>query len=283
MYDTKIILVTGMSGAGKTTAMKYLEDMGYNCIDKFPSELISELTDLIRNSKDDMYKNLAFSVGIQDYQYIYKYFESRGLNVCGLVLDASDSSILRRYKFTRRTHPLIMKNIASTLEEAIEQERDVIEKLPYADTFVIDTTNLSSKDLGELIESHYMIGNLERFSITFMSFGYKYGNPVDADIMLDVRFLPNPYWEEELRSLTGNDKEVYEYVINAKETQEFIKKFTSFLDYVLPEYEKNGKYHLTIGIGCTGGQHRSVSIVNYLYNHYKEEYNCHKSHRDIKN
>lgn len=282
MYDLNVIIVTGMSGAGKSSAMHILEDMGYLCIDKFPVDLISELTDLIRDSENSVYQNLALSVNIQDYKEVYNFLSNRGINTKGLILNANNDVILRRYKFTRRTHPLLLSNEATTLEEAIEKERDIFDQANYQKDLIIDTSCLSNKELGNRIESYFMIGDHERFSISFVSFGYKYGIPDDADLTFDVRFLPNPYWDENLRQLTGDDKAVYDYVIDNPETQTFLAELENFLDYLLPQYKNNGKYHLTIGIGCTGGQHRSVSIVNYLYQLYGNKYHCYKGHRDKK-
>lgn len=282
MENTNIIIVTGMSGAGKSTAMSYLEDLGYHCIDQFPVALIGGLCDIIRKKSDKRYENVVLAVQPQDYQYVYNYFESREINVRGLALDASNEKLLTRYKYTRRTHPLIIGGYANTLEEAIEKERDIFNDVKYSSAFKIDTTKLTAKALGEIIESHYTIGEIERFSISFVSFGYKYGLPLDADLLFDVRFLPNPYWVESLRSMSGNDKPVYDYVIEAKETKDYLIKLCDFLDYSFAQYKNEGKNHLTVGIGCTGGQHRSVSLVNYLFKYYSETYTCHKGHRDLR-
>ncbi len=280
--EKHIILVTGMSGAGKTTAMSFLEDIGYYCIDQFPVNLIRELLDIIRSGVDERYNNLVLSVAPADYQPVYTFFESRDVNVRGLALDAANDKLLTRYKFTRRTHPLVINGDAATLEEAIEKERDIFNNVNYGNVFKVDTTRLSARALGEILESHYTIGESERFTISFVSFGYKYGIPLDADLLFDVRFLPNPYWVEELRELTGNDQPVYDYVMKADATKRYIEVLQNFLDYSFVQYKDEGKYHLTVGIGCTGGQHRSVSITNYLYQHYQKDYVCHIGHRDKK-
>lgn len=277
-----IVLVTGMSGAGKTTAIGCLEDMGYHCIDQFPVQLIKELGKIIKEEHDPRYANLALATSAMDYEKFLLYFESRDIPVRILYLDASDETLLLRYKFTRRTHPFIVFDKANTLEEAIEAERDMFDNLKYRNVVHIDTTKLTQKKLKESIEERFSIANRPTFSISFVSFGYKHGVPMDADLMFDVRFLPNPYWVEELKELTGDDAPVYEYVMRFEETKEFVNKMTDFLDYLLPQYKKEGKNHLTIGIGCTGGQHRSVTLTNYFYNHYKGIYNCHKGHRDKK-
>lgn len=277
-----IVLVTGMSGAGKTTAIGCLEDMGYHCIDQFPVQLIKELGKIIKEEHDPRYANLALATTALDYEKFLLYFESRDIPVRILYLDASDETLLLRYKFTRRTHPFIVFDKANTLEEAIEAERDMFDDLKYRSVVHIDTTKLTQKKLKENIEERFSINNRTTFSISFVSFGYKHGVPMDADLMIDVRFLPNPYWIEELKELTGDDAPVYDYVMSFDETKEFVQKMTDFLDYLLPQYKKEGKNHLTIGIGCTGGQHRSVTLTNYFYNHYKGIYSCHKGHRDKK-
>lgn len=277
-----VVLVTGMSGAGKTSAIAILEDLGYHCIDQFPVQLINDLGKIITKEHNDRYQNLALATTSQDYQQFLSYFEGREMNVRVLFLDASDEKLLLRYKFTRRSHPFILSGKASTLEEAIEAERDLFEGLAYRKLTRIDTTKLSTKELREQIEHKLSIDDKDGFAISFVSFGFKYGVPLDADLMFDVRFLPNPYWEESLRALTGDDKEVYDYVMDKKETKEYCEKLIPFLDYSFKQYKKEGKNHLTVGIGCTGGQHRSVSLTNYLYEHYKKQYQCHKGHRDKK-
>lgn len=282
MNKQNIVIVTGMSGAGKTTAIGILEDLGYHCIDQFPVQLIHELGKIIKEEHDPRYENLALATGALDYEKFLMYFESREIPVRVLYLDASDEQLLLRYKFTRRTHPFIVFNKANTLEEAIEAERDMFNGLKYRNMVHIDTTKLTQKTLRESIENKFSITQQKAFTISFVSFGYKHGVPMDADLMLDVRFLPNPYYIDELKEQTGDDAPVYDYVMSFQETKEFIEKLTGFLDYLLPQYQKEGKNHLTVAIGCTGGQHRSVTLTNYLYDAYKEIYSCHKGHRDKK-
>lgn len=277
-----VILVTGMSGAGKTSAIGILEDMGYHCIDQFPVQLIGELGKIISDQHDDRYQNLALATSSQDYQKFLSYFEGREMNVKVLFLDASNEKLLLRYKFTRRSHPFVVNKTANTLEEAIEKERDLFNELSYRKVIHIDTTKLTLAALKKQIESKLSIDAKDGFAISFVSFGYKHGVPLDADLMFDIRFLPNPYWIESMRSQTGDDKDVYDYVMNSKETKAYVRKLTSFLDYSFRQYKKEGKNHLTVAIGCTGGQHRSVSMVNYLFDNYRNKYQCHKGHRDKK-
>lgn len=283
MNTVNLVLVTGMSGAGKSTAMSILEDMGYHCIDQFPVQLVSELSKLLLSGADVRYKNVALATSALDYTKFLVYFESIGMKVKVIFLDASNEKLLQRYKYTRRNHPFIIFNRASSLEEAIEAERELFNALQArASLYHIDTTLLKHNDLKKQLEKMLSLTEKWSFSISFVSFGYKNGIPMDCDLLFDVRFLPNPYYVESLRDLTGNDASVYDYVMSFKETQLCLNKIISFLDYVLPQYQKEGKNHLTIGIGCTGGQHRSVSITNYLANYYQEQWHCLKSHRDAK-
>lgn len=282
MKQQNIVIVTGMSGAGKTTAIGILEDMGYHCIDQFPVQLIRELGKIIKTEHDPRYENLALATNALDYEKFLMYFENREVPVRVLYLDASDEQLLLRYKFTRRSHPFIVFNKANTLEDAIESERDMFNNLKYRNVVHIDTTKLTQKTLRESIENKFSISQKQGFSISFVSFGYKHGVPMDADLLFDVRFLPNPYYIDELKELTGDDAPVYDYVMACDETSVLIEKLTSFLDYLLPQYKNEGKNHLTVGIGCTGGQHRSVTLTNFLYDHYKDVYLCHKGHRDKK-
>ena len=278
----KVILTSGMSGAGKSTATRFLEDMGYHCIDNFPVQMLSLLVDLIENSTDARYHYIALSTSAQDFPEFQRGLKGEGIEVSTLFLDASDDTLLHRYKSTRRMHPLLLSNQANTLEEAIDVERQMFQKYINESVITIDTTFVGEKELKRRIESYFSKSAAPSFSISFISFGYKYGVPMDADLMIDVRFLPNPFWEVELRPYSGNDRCVYDYVIEKPQTQEFLKRLISFTDYAFAEYVKEGKNHFTVAVGCTGGQHRSVSVANYLYQYYKDRYNSYLEHRDVK-
>ncbi len=283
MSEQNVVLVTGMSGAGKSTAMSILEDMGYHCIDQFPVQLVSSLGKIIKSDPDDRYENLALATSALDYLTFLTYFENMNVNVRVIFLDASDDKLLQRYKFTRRQHPFLLFKRANTLEEAISAEREMFDRMMERGSILhIDTTKLVPKELKELLESKFKLGKKPSFSISFVSFGYKHGIPMDCDLLFDVRFLPNPYYIETLRDLTGDDAPVYDYVMGFDDTKQFLEKLGNFLDYILPQYQKEGKHHLTVGIGCTGGQHRSVSICNWCHARYSKRYNCFKSHRDKK-
>jgi UPF0042 nucleotide-binding protein len=278
----KVILISGMSGAGKSTAARILEDMGYHVIDNFPVQLISLLVDMIETSTDPRYSYVALSTSAQDFPAFLRGLKGQNMMISVLFLDASDAVILHRYKSTRRMHPLLLSNTCNTLDEAISVERQMLARNVNNSFVTIDTSFLQEKEFKRKLEKYFSKSAVPAFSISFVSFGYKYGVPMDADLMIDVRFLPNPFWEVKLRPYSGNDACVYNYVMDKPETQEFIKRLLSFLDYAFAQYEKEGKNHFTVAIGCTGGQHRSVTITNFLYEHYRKTYNCYKEHRDQK-
>ncbi|HCV54907.1 MAG: RNase adapter RapZ [Galactobacillus timonensis] len=283
MEKTKhVVLVSGMSGAGKSTAMSILEDMGYHVIENFPIQLLSLLVDMIETSTDPRYSYIALSTSAADFPVFLRTLKGQGIEVRVMFLDAADSVLIHRYKQTRRIHPLLLSNTANTLEEAIAVERQMLSQTNNSSFVTIDTSFTSAHDIKQMIEQYFSKDAAPSFSISFVSFGYKYGVPMDADLMIDVRFLPNPYWEPKLRIFSGNDDNVYHYVMDKPETQEFLKRLLSFLDYSFAQYVKEGKNHFTVAIGCTGGQHRSVAITNFLYDHYKTTYHVYKSHRDEK-
>ena len=276
----KILLISGLSGAGKSSTTTILEDIGYHCIDQYPVQLIDSLVDLLESTSDPKYDKVAITIPLQDYNMFLHGLKGIMLNVRILLLEANDEVLLRRYKSTRRTHPLLLSNASNTLEESIQIEIEYLSEIKDTYVTVIDTSHLTFSNLRNKIIGQFADDNDDIFSITFLSFGYKHGVPLDADLMIDVRFLPNPFWEQELRLYSGDDKRVYDYVMDKPETKEFLNIFEPFLDYSLNKYLDEGKNHLTVGIGCTGGQHRSVSITNYLYNKYKDIYKCFKAHRD---
>ena len=283
MEKTKhVVLVSGMSGAGKSTAMSILEDMGYHVIENFPIQLLSLLVDMIETSTDPRYSYIALSTSAADFPVFLRTLKGQGIEVRVMFLDAADSVLIHRYKQTRRIHPLLLSNTANTLEEAIAVERQMLSQTNNSSFVTIDTSFTSAHDIKQMIEQYFSKDAAPSFSISFVSFGYKYGVPMDADLMIDVRFLPNPYWEPKLRIFSGNDDNVYHYVMDNPETQEFLKRLLSFLDYSFAQYVKEGKNHFTVALGCTGGQHRSVAITNFLYDHYKTTYHVYKSHRDEK-
>ena len=256
MDKIEIVIVTGMSGAGKTTAMAAFENMAYCCIDNYPIALLWAFSEFLKDNTN--YQRIAMAVSLADAPKAIRSLNNVDwLNVSVVFLDCDDNIILKRYKETRRTHPILISNKASTLVEAIEYERKLARPISKEANMVIDATRLKGNKFQQLLENQFNHQSIDPFRISFVSFGYKHGIPKDADLLFDVRFLPNPFYIEELRNLTGNDK-----------------------DYLLEEYDKEGKTHVVIGIGCTGGQHRSVSLTNYFADHYSQKYHVHRLHRD---
>lgn len=281
MTKKHILIISGLSGAGKTSVSNILEDLGYLCIDQFPSQLMNALLDLVEDDESFKYQNVAITIPLINLPNYSMVFDNLNIEPRVILLDTDFKVLLNRYKFTRRIHPLLINNIADTLEEAISIEKELLSN--YIDKYeIINTSNLGQYELKSVIETLLKVDNEHKFTISFESFGFKYGIAQDADLVFDVRFLDNPFYYEELKNLTGNDKAVYDFVMSKENTKEYIKYLDAYLDYSLKMYAKEGKRHLTVAIGCTGGQHRSASIVNYLYDRYKDKYNCLKKHREIK-
>ena len=283
MKKINLLIVTGMSGAGKSVVLNSLEDVGYHCIDNFPPKLLPKLTDLIMGtSEHDV--NLAVVIDLRSLDFdsidemLYFLQDSHFVNVHVLYLDADDATLVKRYKDTRRTHPLSRD---TNLLDGIHTERELLKPILDISDFKIDTTGVAAKDLKQQIITKY--GNIDNdyFSVTFMSFGFKHGTPIDTDIMFDVRFLPNPFYIESMRPQTGLDESVYEYVMSFEETTTFLAKLIDLLQFLIPKYKAEGKSQVIIGIGCTGGQHRSVAIAEYLSHAFENDYKTNATHRDI--
>lgn len=264
----RFVVVTGMSGGGKSTALKMLEDTGFYCVDNLPVSLLEKFIELIAMPDSEITKvALGLDVraghsfaGVTDILYKQK---EKGYELEILFMDAQDKALVKRYKETRRVHPLAMEG---RIEDGIRREREMLAEIRKKADFVIDTTNLLTRELKEELDRIF-IRNEEynNLMITLLSFGFKYGIPADADLVFDVRFLPNPYYIDELKQKTGNDKEVQDYVMQFPEAGIFLDKLTDMLDFLIPNYIKEGKYQLVVAIGCTGGQHRSVTLANELY------------------
>ncbi|MBS5113967.1 MAG: RNase adapter RapZ [Coprobacillus cateniformis] len=279
MDKIEVVIVTGMSGAGKTQAMAIFENMEYRCIDNYPVALLKEFGDLMRTSTK--YAKVAMAVSLGDAILAVRVLSNMDwIDLTVIFLDCDDEVLLSRYKQTRRSHPLMIGNMSSSLMEAIHFEREMADPVSKLANIVIDTTLLKPSKLQDKLEIYFHKGNQDTFRVSFVSFGYKHGVPRDADLLLDVRFLPNPFYIEELRYLTGNDKAVYDYVMEQAETKEFIEKTITYYDYLLKKYEEEGKMQMIIGIGCTGGQHRSVTLTNYFADYYSKYYQVYKWHRD---
>ena len=276
----KLVLITGVSGAGKTTASNILEDMGYTCIDQYPIELLPDLIKLIETDESIKYQKVAITISLIDLETYANLLENSEIKTTMIIIDASKDVIINRYKFTRRVHPLVVSNTAATLEEAVDIEKSILSKFTRR-AHIIDTTNLNAKQHKEKLDKILDYDDYNNLALTFVSFGYKYGVPDDADLVFDVRMLDNPFYVDKLKKKTGNDKAVREFVLEKPMTQKYIKKLISYIDFTLKAYNKEEKRQITICVGCTGGQHRSVTIANYLYNHYKDKYMCYLKHREI--
>lgn len=281
----KIVIVTGMSGAGKTTALRVLEDSGYYCVDNMPISLVMKFVDLAAVQKEGN-SNIALGVDIRsgsslgELSDIIDEMSYKKYNYKILYLDASDAVLVKRYKETRRVHPLAKDE---RVDKGIILERKELEFLKKQADYIIDTSQLLTRELK--IELEKIFVKCEKFSnlfISVVSFGFKYGIPSDADLVFDVRFLPNPYYIEELKNLTGNDREIKDYVMGFDASRVFMDKLVDMIKFLIPNYVLEGKNSLVISIGCTGGKHRSVTLTNELYNALKDmEYGVRVEHRDI--
>ena len=281
----EVLIVTGLSGAGKSNAMNYLEDMGYYCIDNMPPALLESFLLLEEQNKIDLQK-AAFIMDIRggeffkDLEKVLENLRIEGKPYKVLFLEAGDEALVRRYKETRRIHPL---SEGCTDIEAIQKEKNLLKNIRASADYVIDTTSLKPMELQNKLQEMLIEEDPEKgFKVTTMSFGYKHGMPMDADIVFDVRFIPNPFYLQELRELTGNNQEVREYVMGFEETRRFVKSMTEMIEYLIPYYMKQGKRNLVIAFGCTGGQHRSVSMANEFYDIFTEHgRTVDRFHRDV--
>ena len=282
--EKQLILISGMSGAGKTTASNFLEDMGYKCIDQYPVELLEDLVELLESDEGVKYNKICLTISITDLDKYNNLLTNVSLNPLLILLDCDEEEVIKRYKFTRRVHPLMLSNTATTLNEAVSIEKEILEKYKKLNCHIIDTTKLTTKQhlekLRRIVEHREDTRNL---AISFVSFGFKNGVPDDADFVFDARVLDNPFYVDKLRNMTGLDKEVRDYVLNGHNTKEYLEKLLAYLDFIFKAYGNEEKRHITVCIGCTGGQHRSVTIAEYLYEHYQDLYMCYLSHRELKN
>lgn len=282
----RFVVVTGMSGGGKSTALKMLEDAGFYCVDNLPLSLVEKFVELISMPNSEISKvvlglDVRSDQSFRDATRVLKQLKDKGYQFEILFMDANDGVLIKRYKETRRVHPLAADG---RLEDGVKKERKVLDDIKRNADYVIDTSNLLTRELKEELDRIF-VGNGEYNSlmVTVMSFGFKHGIPADADLVFDVRFLPNPFYIDELKRKTGNDKEVQDYVMSFGEAGEFLEKLTDMIRFLMPNYVKEGKYRLVIAIGCTGGKHRSVTLANGLYSRLKDEkkYGVKLYHRDV--
>lgn len=282
--DTQMVIITGMSGAGKTVAIQSFEDLGFFCVDNLPPTLLPKFLELMKDSGNKMNK-VALVMDLRGREFFDHLFralddlsETSWVTPQILFLDADDSTLVRRYKETRRSHPLAPSGLPL---EGIQLERELLEELKGRAQIIYNTSKLKPKELRERIIAEFSVNKKSTFTVNVMSFGFKHGLPIDADLVFDVRFLPNPHYIEHMRPKTGLDEEVYNYVLKWNETNKFLEKVIELLSFMLPHYKREGKAQLVIAIGCTGGQHRSVALTEYLARHFEQDYHTRITHRDI--
>ena len=283
----RFVVVTGMSGGGKSTALKMLEDAGFYCVDNLPVSLIEKFVELVSMPGSEVGK-VALGIDVRSGQsfegapQVLEKLKKAGYDLEILFMDADENVLIKRYKETRRIHPLA---VDGRVEDGVRAERRVLEKIRHDADYVMDTSLLLTRELKEELDRIF-VENAEYNSlmVTVMSFGFKHGIPSDADLVMDVRFLPNPFYVDELKYKTGNDGEVQEYVMGFPEAEEFMTKMSDLLQFLIPNYVKEGKYRLVVAIGCTGGKHRSVTLANELYKRMKDrgKYGIKLYHRDVR-
>ncbi|MEK6455501.1 RNase adapter RapZ [Caldifermentibacillus hisashii] len=284
--ELQIVIITGMSGAGKTVAIQSFEDLGFFCVDNLPPSLLPKFLELMRESKNKMNK-VALVMDLRGREFFEQLIHVLDelqhyswLTPHILFLDADDATLVRRYKETRRFHPLAKSGLPL---DGIRNERQLLEELKARAQTIINTSELKPKELREKITEKFSNSRQNLFTVNVISFGFKHGIPIDADLVFDVRFLPNPFYIEQLRPKTGLDRDVYEYVMKWTDTSKFLEKISDLLSFMLPLYKREGKSQLVIAIGCTGGQHRSVAIAKYLGEKLAKDYQVQVSHREIAN
>lgn len=284
----EFIIVTGISGAGKTSALHALEDIGFYCVDNIPPALLSTFYELCEKSSDERMKRAAVVLDVrmgtsfEDFSSAIGKLRRENHKYKILFLDCANSVIISRFRATRRKHPLFGDSTLSTIDEAVNIERELFSGLKMSSDYLIDTTFLSSAQLKDRITAIFIGNEISSLSVTCMSFGFKYGVPTEADLMFDVRCLPNPFYIDELKYKTGLDEPVREYVMKWPQTVKLRDKLFDFVDFTLPLYKDEGKSMLLIAIGCTGGKHRSVALTQALYDHLSEGKNkVSVHHRDI--
>lgn len=283
----RLVIVTGLSGAGKSTALKMLEDARYFCVDNLPIPLVSKFVSLMAGMQGEDVQNAAIGIdarsgrSLRELEQVLDQLSESGYEFEILFLDAEDRVLVKRYKESRRSHPLSMYG---RVDEGIRQEREKMHFLKERADYIIDTTHLLTRELKKEVNRIFVDnGKFGNMVISVLSFGFKYGIPDDADLVFDVRFLPNPYYIDELRPHTGMDDDVYGYVMDSPAAGEFADKLTDMIRFLIPNYVKEGKTSLVIAIGCTGGRHRSVTLARVLHERLQEtaEYGIRLEHRDI--
>lgn len=284
MKNLRLVIITGLSGSGKSTVSRVLEDMGFFCVDNLPIALLPKLFEL-RSSSLSEYAKIALVMDLREkdflktYPEVFGWLKEQGFQMEIIFLEASDEVLGRRYNQTRRAHPLAA---GGGVQEGIQKERQMLAHLRSLATVILDTSTYNVHQLqGAIRELFEPKSRGRRMTLTFLSFGYSRGIPPEADIVIDVRFLPNPYFEENLKTLPGTDSRIGAYLEQFSEVQDFVARFQSFLEYLLPHYEREGKAYLTVALGCTGGRHRSVALTEKLGNIFQDRFPVKKRHRDL--
>jgi UPF0042 nucleotide-binding protein len=282
----RFIVVTGMSGGGRSTALKMLEDMGFYCVDNLPVSLIDKFVELLSSQGGEINKvalglDVRAGQSFEDAADVLQQIKDAGEHLEILFMDADEWSLIKRYKESRRVHPLALEG---RIEDGVKKEKQILTRIRGMADYVIDTSNLLTRELKQELDRIFVENEAyNSLMVTVMSFGFKHGIPADADLVFDVRFLPNPFYIDELKQKTGNDKEVQDYVMSFQEAGAFLDKLEDMMTFLIPNYIKEGKNRLVVAIGCTGGKHRSVTLANALYHamKYKGSYGITLHHRDV--
>jgi UPF0042 nucleotide-binding protein len=283
MKSEKFLIITGLSGSGKTVVSRFLEDLGYYCIDNLPAKLISSFVELWKRKEVEIEK-VALVIDIREAGFATEFLEAlsqirKDVTPRLIFLEASDETLLKRYSESRRPHPLKSKK---SILESIQLERDRLADVKRLADEVVDTSETDITQLKELLTRRFLKKKTEMMQVRIISFGYKYGVPLESDLLFDTRFLLNPFYVDELRDKTGKDIKVKEYVLGEKETKKYLQELKRFVDYLFPRFVSEGKSHLTISVGCTGGKHRSVIIAEKLRTHLrKRDFSVRIYHRDL--
>jgi len=275
MKDRSLFIVTGMSGAGKSSVIRTLEDCGFYCVDNLPIALFPKFLELIEGAGDELGNHIALGLDLREgrldrqFPEVYELLRKSHLNLRILFVNASDATLIKRFSETRRPHPLAPHG---TVQDSITQERGRLARIrPLAD-WVLNTTDLNVHELRKIVRDKVkVLTDASGLIVNLFSFGFSHGLPPEASLVFDVRFLPNPHFVQELRPMTGEDDPVFRYVCDSAEGQEFLERLHAFLSYLIPQYQKEGKSYLTIAVGCTGGRHRSVAVARWLYDTLRKE------------
>ncbi|MDP2854932.1 MAG: RNase adapter RapZ [Smithellaceae bacterium] len=285
MKNIHIVIITGLSGSGKSTALRAMEDIGFFCVDNLPVVLLPKFISITLQSSPEI-KQVAMVMDLRErrfiekYQRIFEQLKEKGYRIEILFLEANEDSLLRRFNETRRSHPL---SAQGSIQDGIDLEIEKLSPLRQMADKIVDTTETNIHQLKDVVQRHFLPASEQRkMIINVTSFGYRYGLPADADLVIDVRFLPNPYYVESLKKFDGHQCAVEAYVLDNAEGREFLRKSIDMMDFLIPLYEKEGKVRLNIALGCTGGHHRSVVMANQISSHFQAmKYIVHTSHRDI--